>query len=88
MTDKMERFKVEYDDEKFGGSCAVVDWIKTPVWVLWNNFEEVKLKPFFKFFPNILAPALRETSYLLLSPSSCIGEYITKLVKINADKTM
>ena len=88
IVDKMERFKVGFDDEKMWILSLVLNWSKLAVRLLLDAIKGVKLKAFVKFFLKFFALTLRTTSCFILSPSSCIGEYITKLVKINADKTM
>ncbi len=44
------------------------------------------MKPFLKFFPNNLTPALRTTSCLMLLLSSSIDGDMIKLTKINVEK--
>ena len=56
--DKIERFKVEYDDEKTGSSCAVPVLIKKVVWQLLVDGKKVGLPPFLKVFCVFLTPTL------------------------------
>ena len=78
IVDKMERFKVGFDDEKVIKFCSIVNWSNFPVRLLIDNVEWVKLKTSLRFFHNILVFTLRMTSLLLWSPRSFIEGDIEK----------
>ncbi len=78
IVDKMEGFKVGFDDEKMWIFSLVLNWSKLAVMLLLDNLKGVKLKPFVKFFLKLLALTLRTASCFILSPSSCIEGHIEK----------
>ena len=72
IVDKMERFKLGFDDEKMWICSLVLNWSKLVVRLLLDDIKGVKLKAFVKFFLNIFAFTLRTASCFALSPSPCI----------------
>ncbi len=78
IVDKMERFKVGFDDEKMWIFSLVLNWSKLAVMLLLDNLKGVKLKPFVKLFLDVCALTLRTASWSILSPSSCIEGQIIK----------
>ena len=88
IVDKMERFKVGFDDEKMWIFSLVLNWSKLAVRLLLDAIKGVKLKAFVKFFLNVFALTLRTASCFVLSPSSCIEGHIEKQMKVKMNRIM
>ena len=78
IVDKMEGFKVGFDDGKMWIFSLVLNWSKLAVRLLLDDIKGVKLKAFVEFFLNVLALTFRTASCFVLSPSSCIEGHIEK----------
>ena len=78
IVDKMERFKLGFDDVKMWICSLVLNWSRLAVRLLLDDIKGVKLKTFVKFFLNSFALTLRTVSCFVLFPSSCIEGHIEK----------